>query len=134
VEESQNNHLHLISIVQQAINEQDLYKKIRLTHIILHCIEIEEHKKQITQFHHYLEELNENVVVMRKLLLNSKIKEQPETAIFYLGKDYLGSDEDMIFNTDFEIFLANLLTRTEEFLGLVLQNITQQEEDISFSN
>jgi len=124
-------HLSLISIVQEAINQENLFKKLRLTHIIQHSVNIED--KRAKELHKRIEEMLTDIDFMRKLKLNSKIKDNDITAIEYLGKDYRGGDENMVFDAQFESILTELEKRIDEYLGMVLTQLTRAEDDISFT-
>jgi len=124
-------HLSLISIVQEAINQENLFKKLRLTHIIMHSVSITE--KKAAELHKRVEEMLTDIDFMRKLKLNSKIKDNDITAIEYLGKDYRGGDENMVFDAQFESILTELEKRIDEYLGTVLIELTKGEDDIKFT-
>jgi hypothetical protein len=124
-------HLSLISIVQEAINQENLFKKLRLTHIIMHSINLTE--KKANELHKRIEEMLTDIDFMRKLKLNSKIKDNDITAIEYLGKDYRGGDENMVFDAEFESILTELEKRIDEYLGMVLTELTKGEDDIKFT-
>jgi ribosomal protein L17 len=117
--------------VQEAINQENLFKKLRLTHIIMHSINLTE--KKANELHKRIEEMLTDIDFMRKLKLNSKIKDNDITAIEYLGKDYRGGDENMVFDAEFESILTELEKRIDEYLGMVLTELTKGEDDIKFT-
>lgn len=115
-------------VIQQAVNEENLFKKLRMTHIILHSLNLDKEPKK---FHNLINQLIQNEDFMRKLLKNAKVKENPVTAIEYLGRDYLGGDPNYNYDVDFENYLNELNEQIDEYLGKALAAMTKLEEEIS---
>jgi hypothetical protein len=121
------------TFVTLAVNEENLYKKLRLTNIVLCSMNqsiITE--TNATKYHKNLRELLKSSDFLRKLKLNATIKENPASAIEYLGKDYIGGDENYVFDEDFEDFLTTLKMETEEVLGRIVKELSKPVDAIDF--
>lgn len=119
----------IVTLIQQAINETNLYKKIRITHTINHAFDTE--SKVHKDLHKYLDKILANTNFMRKLKLNCTIKENDQTAIEYYGKDYLGGDDNLQFDQEFEEILIEIENKVEEYLGFILKEISNKGDGIS---
>jgi hypothetical protein len=126
-EDGQQSQVHII--VQQAINETNIYKKIRLTHIINHSFTTE--NKKHNDLHKYLDKMLTDTSFMRKLKLNTTIKQNDQTSIEYYGKDYLGGDENLQFDQEFEDILTEVENKIDEYLGFVLTELSKGGDDVA---
>jgi hypothetical protein len=117
------------TLVQQAVSETNPYKKVRMCHTINHAFSAQDKKHK--ELHKYLDKMLTDTNFMRKLKLNSTIKGNDLTAIEYYGKDYLGGDENLMFDQDFEDILTEIENRIDEYLGYVLIELNKGGDDIS---
>lgn len=132
--ESDLNTATLIgTLVTAAVGEENLYKKLRLTNTILHSLEDSQMEGlELKEYHDKLKELILDVEFLRKLKFNATIKENPMSAIEYLGKDYIGGDSNFNYDEGFEEFLAKVKYDTEIVLGKVVKKLSEGKEGINF--
>lgn len=126
-EEKEQSQIQVI--VQQAVNETNFYKKLRLTHIINHSFSSS--MKKHNELHKYIDKMLSDTDFMRKLKLNTTIKQNDQTSIEYYGKDYLGGDENLQFDKEFEDILTEIENKIDEYLGHILTELSKGGDDIA---
>jgi hypothetical protein len=119
-------------VVQQAMNETNNYKKLRLVHTCLHFVELEE-PKPFEKFHRKIDALILNNDFMRQLTMNQHIKDNPAMAVEYLGQDMLGGDDNFKYDPKFEDFLNQLNAEMDIYLAQAFKEVTSEGEEIDFS-
>lgn len=121
------------TFITLAVNEENLYKKLRLTNIVLHSMNQSILTATKTdEYHLKLKDLISDSEFLRKLKLNATIKENPASAIEYLGKDYIGGDENYVFDTRFEDFLTEFKMETDEALGKIVKELSKPLQSVNY--
>jgi hypothetical protein len=133
--EEQKDKSQIYTLINSIAVEHNLSKKLRMFHILMHSIDKDVAKKvKGEKYHQKMHQIFSDVMFMQQLKLNSELKEHPDSAIEYLGKDYRGGDENLQFKPEFEAILDSLQVETDELLGEIIKEYAKSEEGLSFSS
>lgn len=115
------------SLLNQLFDEDNYLKKLNMAYTVVCGLESDIFKETNGQeFKDFLENFLDNVSFIRKLKLYVKINENIETAIEYMGKDYV-THEEFIFDKDFEKLILEMNKRINKFNGLLLKEYAKSE-------
>jgi len=110
------------ALLKQMVYEDNVMKRLQAMDTLLSAIDEDIAKKLKTK--EFKKELNvsylDDVIFIRKLKLYSKMNENVETAIEYLGEDYVTHPE-FIFDEKFEVKVNILNKKINNFTGNLLK-------------
>jgi len=116
------------SLLSSLYIEDNLYKKINMVNILLNGLDDDIKKRVNTNnFKKIIEIYMDNTNFIRRLKLYCILLENTETAMEYLGTDYL-THEEFIFDKDFEILVNILNQRINNFVGNLLKIYSEGEK------
>lgn len=115
------------SLLNQFFDEENYVKKLNMAYTIVCGLEPNIFKATGgEQFKGFLNKFLTNVVFIKKLKLYVKINENIETAIEYLGRDYM-THEEFIFDPEFEKLILEMNKRINQFIGKLLKEYAKSE-------
>jgi len=116
------------SLLSSLYIEDNLYKKINMVNILLNGLDDDIKKRVNTnKFKKIIQIYMDNTNFIRRLKLYCILLENTETAMEYLGTDYL-THEEFIFDKDFEILVNILNQRINNFVGKLLKIYSEGEK------
>lgn len=115
------------SLLNQLFDEENYLNKINMAYVIVCGLEPDVFKAvDGKKFKQFLEKFINNVNFIRKLKMYVKINENIETAIEYLGRDYI-THEEFVFDAKFEAMILAVNKRINAFTGVLLREYAKAD-------